>query len=753
MTGRLTVRFDSHGATLSWPGGPSLGGITAAVHYRMEGEPHTLCLVAPDQVASAGDLQATWRCEPAEDGADLWLEVANGGAADLQIETLDIFAVSSAEGGTCDLDGPPAQWSFYQNGYQSWTPAFARHMGDSLYTDPGTLDYRRKHLPHWEAGRGDRPTSEWVTVIVAPGPRARPQALMLGFVTTKDQLAEIQLDLQRGEFSALIARCHLDGITLPPGETLQSERLWVRAGPDPLALLEDWAERTGREMEARVPSEPPTGWCTWYYFYGQNKAGDALKNVAAISHHDLPLDVVLLDDGYQTAIGDWLSLNAKKFPQGMNPVTEAIRAAGLTPGIWTAPFATAADSRLFAEHPDWVLRDEENEPVVGWNHWGTDCYALDCSDPQVLDWLQYTFWRMRSEWGMVFFKIDFIFAAALPGRRRDPTATRAQALRRGVEAVRRGIGDDAFLLGCGAPLGPCVGLVDGMRVGPDVDPNWHPVWSHDLSAPSTENALRNSIARAPFHGRLWASDPDCLMVRRRGATLNLVLNEMRSLTALAALLGGMTLDSDHLPVIRPGRLKYLRQALPPTGVSARPLDLFENEMPRLLLLPVERDWGRWWVVGAINWADHTTETIVRTDELGLPRGRYHVYHYWRRRYLGVIDDGVTINRHQPHETAVLLFKPVAQRPDLLTTTFHVCQGATEVAECEWRAADNALRVELRKEGQQFGEVLFAVPQGWRAAEARVDGVKRPLVEIAAGVVGLGLTLEGRAEVEVGFEQV
>jgi len=797
MTHALSLHFDPGGATLSWPDGPRLRGVTAAVHYRVGCEAHTLRLTRPDHTATADGLQVAWRWEPAEDGYDAWLEVANAGSVDLLLDALDVFALRAAEGVACDgstelaevLGSPPAQWSFYQNGWISWSPTFARHVADGCYSDPGTPAYRRMHRPHWDRAHGSDLSSEWVTVITGMNNESMNNeqqgttldssivhcSLLLGFVTTKEQLSEIRMT---PDGASLVARCYLDGVVLHSGETLRSERLWVRAGGDPVALLEGWAERTGREMQARVPATPPAGWCTWYYFYGENTARDVLDNVAAISRHKLPLDLILLDDGYQTAIGDWLSLDAEKFPQGMEAVTAAIRAAGRTPGIWTAPFGAAATSCLFVEHPGWFLRDEAGEPVVGWVHWGVDCYALDCTHPEVLAWLRETFGRMRTEWGVEFFKIDFIFAAALPGRRYDSTATRAQALRRGLEAIRGAIGDDAFLLGCGAPLGPCVGLVDGMRVGPDVDPNWHPIWSHDLSMPSTENALRNSLARAPFHGRLWASDPDCLLVRQRGPDMDLVLNEVRTLAALVALLGGMTLDSDHLTAIRPGRLKYLRQALPPTGVSARPLDLFENEMPRLLLLPVEREWGRWWVAGVINWDDHTTETTIRLADLGLPPGRYHVYHYWRRRYLGVTGDAVTIHRHQPHETAVLLFKPVSERPDLLTTTFHVCQGAVEVANCELRMANSELRmadselrmanselrmanselriangvlwVELRKAGRQFGEVLFTVPEGWRAVEARVDGTRRPLVQIAPGVVGLGLTLAGRAEVEITF---
>ena len=61
-----------------------------------------------------------------------------------------------------------------------------------------------------------------------------------------------------------------------------------------------------------------------------------------------------------------------------------------------------------------------------------------------------------------------------------------------------------------------------------------------------------------------------------------------------------------------------------------------------------------------------------------------------------------------------------------------------------------MSVVLEKRGVQFGEVLFTVPEGWQAVEARVDGVKRSPVQVAPGVVGLGLTLAGRAEVEVEF---
>jgi alpha-galactosidase len=710
----------------------------------------------PNRARHLEGIRFIWRWQEEDTGYRMWVRVTHRGEQAITLDTIDVLAAPVPA-----LDASLDAWSVYQNGWQSWSPAFARHPGNGIHSTPGTPDFERKHQPHAQpvdeaaSPHANVISSEWVTVLSARKGKGRsaapPAALLVGFVTAADQLAEILL---RGDGPELVARCHCDGVTLEPGESIRSEILVVRSGPDPLCLLETWADEIGQEMKARVPSDPPTGWCSWYAFYGENRAQDVRANVATIEEQALPLDVILIDDGYQTAIGDWLSLNEERFADGMARLTDHIRRVGHRAGIWTAPFGASADSELVAQHPNWLLRDEADRPVLGWEHRGKPCYALDCTHPEVLNWLAETFKRMRREWGISFFKIDFLFAAARPGRRHDPTATRAQALRRGVRAIRKAIGGSSFLLGCGAPLGPCVGLVDGMRIGPDVDTNWYPMWRNDLSSVSTQNALRNVVTRAPLHGRLWANDPDCLLVRQRGGDMDLVLNEVRTLAALVALSGGLTLDSDDLAAINPSRLKYLRQALPPTGVSARPVDLFQREMPALFVLPVERGWGRWWVVGVVNWADHTTETTVRLADLGLPSGRYHVFHYWRRRYLGVTDKAIAVRRHQPHETAVLLFKPVSDRPDLLTTTFHVCQGVVELARYQSQIsnAESTVKVTLEKAGRQFGRVFFTVPRGWRVVEAQVAGRQQAPVTEGAHVVSFGLTLEDRADVEVALER-
>ena len=742
-------------------------GATASVHYRVDGQPVILSLASPRvayEVTEAGlrvsqkddHLRLDW-CFNQTAGLESWLEIRNVGQIPVQIDHLHILDLKARDGGRVHIGAAPRRWSIYQHGWASWTPVFARHLAGSMHVIRDDEQFARMHLPHGNPDETGTISSEWVTVLWGRGGRRREAGapgILLGFVTGADQLAEVRIDVTADAFAGLQALSHADGITLPPGESLNSERLSIAAGDNPLNLLEAYSERLGQEMQARTPAEIPTGWCTWYYFFGENGDAEILENLAEIERENLPFDYVLIDDGYQQAIGDWLTLDTEKFSD-MAGVVQAIQKAGRRAGIWLAPFGLDAQSTTYQAHPDWVVRDDDGEPVLAWQHFGQDIYALDLTHPEVEPWLAGVFQTMRNDWGVELFKIDFIFSACAAGRRHDPNSTRAQAFRRGLEIVRQAIGEDAFLLGCGAPQLPCVGVVDGMRVGPDVAGNWHPFWP-DLSMPSAENAMRNSITRYFTHGRLWVNDPDCVLVRDKDDQSDLVLSEMRSLVGIIALLGGITLSSDNLPTLRKGRFKYLEQMFPPTNLSARPLDLFDNELPQCLALQVERPWGQWLVAGIINWQDRTMTTDVDLEALGLPAGRYHIFNYWPRRYMGVAENVITLDRHLPHETIILLIKPVSDEPELLTTTFHVAQTLAEVMTVERDRDDDGsitLKVVVERAGDQFGELWFTFPPALKLDAAAVNGRKRKVSSDGVGVAHLGLSPNGVAEITLTFVPV
>ncbi len=486
-------------------------------------------------------------------------------------------------------------WRFYRHGWQSWSPTL------TLSTDEDDVPAFAPLVDPRTRPDEARFVSELVTCL-----RHSPsgQAITAGFLTAADQLSQVWLD---GD-SALTATSYADGIKLAPGATLSSERGVIDITPDPLVALPCYGDAVAREMDAVSWPDITTGWCSWYYYFQRVSEDVILTNLERLVElrHELPLEFVQIDDGYQAGIGDWLTPN-EKFPHGMTWLAERIHERGFKAGLWLAPFLAGANSRLFAEHPDWLVRSESGAPAVAIQNWEQLCYALDCTRPEVIDWLERVFRTVTRDWGYDYVKIDFVYAAAVDGLRSDRNVTRAQAYRRGLEAIRRAVGE-RFILGCGAPIGPSVGLVNGMRIGPDVAPYWYPLTGRgasrrtSLSFPSAINAIRNMITRYWTHSRLWLNDPDCLLLRDSETALT--AEEVRTLATVIGMSGGMLLDSDDLTRLPPERRAMLTRLLPLRGKAAVPLDLFEHDPPRLLWRPDRR------LLAVFNWDDEPADVSI-----------------------------------------------------------------------------------------------------------------------------------------------
>jgi len=92
--------------------------------------------------------------------------------------------------------------------------------------------------------------------------------------------------------------------------------------------------------------------------------------------------------------------------------------------------------------------------------------------PQVQKFLDELFRGLRKD-GFTYFKLDFLYGAAYEAGRHDPEVTGTQALRSGLKRIFDAVNppgkpEQTFLLACGAPLMPVVGLVHGARTGGDV---------------------------------------------------------------------------------------------------------------------------------------------------------------------------------------------------------------------------------------------------------------------------------------------
>jgi alpha-galactosidase len=564
--------------------------VSASVLYGADGLTLRRLRPAPDGEGRLSDtrppLSAVLRMTSDASGGTLALEVTNVSEAPLRLWSLRPLDVRGPFLRVGHNPAPTDAWSVFRNGYQSWSGTGTLRMDEADLDPPLRLLRESSTNPvHRAAGDAGCVRSELLTALET----GLGFSIGFGFVTSGRQLSGIEIDARGGMQRGLMAGCDLDGMTVDPGETVLSETLRVLTTSDPQAALCGLADELGRNMRARVPPRPPSGWCSWYYYFTKVTQADVEENLTrcAALRERTPLDYVMVDDGHQAHIGDWLSTNAK-FPDGMASLASRIRKEGFDAGIWLAPFLADPKSDVALAHPEWLLRAKGKPVVALWNPgWSKTrpMWTLDTTQSAVLDHLEGIARTMRSEWGYRILKLDFLYAVTLTADRHMPTSTRADALRMGLEAIRRGAGDDAFLLGCGCPLGPAVGLVDGMRIGQDVTPWWSQPWSRtimrDRHGLATKHALRNTLARAFMHRRLWANDPDCLLVRERRNKLN--LGEVRSLASVIGLTDGMFVLSDRLAELSDARAAIAETAAGLTGAFGSVPDLFAQDMPETIV--------------------------------------------------------------------------------------------------------------------------------------------------------------------------
>lgn len=327
-------------------------------------------------------------------------------------------------------------------------------------------------------------------------------------------------------------RIDCENTEIQPGESLDLPPILFSAGASLSATLEDYAEQVAAAMGVRGQKPVESGWCSWYHYYGRETFHEVVRNAEELRAAPIGngLKTIQIDDGWNRAAdrnepqnwGQWVA-HPDKFPAGMRDAVERIHQLGFRAGLWLAPFSVEESSDVFREHPEWLVRGRN--PATGkieaqaTGH--PTVYQLDCTHPGALEWVGRTFHRVFHEWGFDYAKIDFLADGAKPGLRHDPSATSVEAYRRGLHAIRDAAGAERFILACGAPLLASIGLVDGMRVGPDVGGRWHfdaglsdwPAGNCSLKA-----AAIPSLWSQWMHGRWWQNDPDCLLVRARPST-------------------------------------------------------------------------------------------------------------------------------------------------------------------------------------------------------------------------------------------
>ncbi len=645
---------------------------------------------------------------------------------------------------------------FYVNGWQSWSPAGFRLRESRSFALSRLMGILQGPMIHNavtpRTSASGRFWSETVGALVT-----EREALLGGIASTGDQFGQTWADLRPGH-QRFMVQTQMDDVSLAAGESRYSEWFYIEWVPlpcgDPFA---QYAHAVARQMAVPNPGRALSGWCSWYVYGHDVSEAEMMENLAsaALIADEVPLRVVQLDDGYQAAWGDWRRCN-ERFPHSLAWLAERIRGSGFQPGLWFAPFLVERGSQLAREHPDWLLRGPRGHPVrAGWV-WSFMGRALDVTHPDVQEFLADMVRTFVHEWGYEYLKLDFLYAAALPGLRHNRAMTRAQALRQALRVIREAAGEDVYLLGCGVPLGPAIGLLNAVRVGPDTAPHWEPLVRGvsrfvrgNPALPSLRNSLRNVMTRGWMHGRWWVNDPDVAILREEDSTLS--LDEVLAQLTLIGMTGGQIFLSDDLDDLPEERRRLVAALLPPLLDGMDTLDLLEQPMPEVVVAPVARPWGRWRLVAVFNWGEDPIERPLPESIPLDERKAYHIVDFWEQRYFLLGPGGMRPVLHiAPHGVVLLGVRVVKPEPHLVSSTFHISQGA-EIS--GWELERARLSFTMRLDRVAEGTVWLALPR--RPSEVLLDGEplgERAVRAVASGIWSISYRVHHVAHLEVAWPE-
>ena len=297
------------------------------------------------------------------------------------------------------------------------------------------------------------------------------------------------------------------------------------------------------KMRIKKPTaKPMTGWTSWYNYYQNISESIILNNLYSLKKSNKNINIIQIDDGYQTYVGDWLDIDHTKFPNGMKTVSDKIHQEGYKSGLWLAPFVCETNSNLFKNHQDWILKDKSENLVLAGSNWSR-FYALNLELDEVKQYIRTVFDIVLNDWSFDLVKLDFLYAACIIPTQ---TKTRGQLMCEAMEFLRDCV-KDKLILGCGVPLGPSFGLVDYCRIGCDVGLDWNDKFFMQYlhrERVSTLNAIQNSISRRHLNNRAFLNDPDVFFLRDEN--IQLTSTQKETLAFVNNHFGSLIFTSDDI---------------------------------------------------------------------------------------------------------------------------------------------------------------------------------------------------------------
>ncbi len=456
---------------------------------------------------------------------------------------------------------------FYANGYQAWTTSreFSKEdKFDGLF-EPAKITKFTAHFAglsgdyHFATSYGEKGKFHGYTYCYFREKGER-EITLYGSRSERKGFTVFEVDMGDDEFTI---RKDVEGLKLKAGQEYEMFDIAIIEGDMDKVMDEYFFDFVG----CKKPSiKHLSGYTSWYNYFQNIDEKIILRDLDGLDRASEEVSIFQVDDGYQHAVGDWLITDHKKFPNGMKYIADKIHEKGYKAGIWLAPFSAQCNSILAKKHPEWLLRHNRNgKKMLGCQGWG-GAYTLDIYHPEVRAYIKKVFDTVLNVWGFDMVKLDFLYSQCIEPRNGK---TRGEIMCDGVDLLREACGDK-WILGCGVPLGACMGIFDACRISCDVNKNWRFELKKSLNInsivtgirfnaeiPSSQNAITNTIFRNHLDGRAFCNDPDVFFLR----DINIGYNMDQKLLhgKVNTVCGNVLFVSDNAGDFDDERIEYLKE--------------------------------------------------------------------------------------------------------------------------------------------------------------------------------------------------
>jgi hypothetical protein len=186
--------------------------------------------------------------------------------------------------------------------------------------------------------------------------------------------------------------------------------------------------------------------------------------------------------------------------------------------------------------------------------------------------------------------------------------------------------------------------------------------------------------------------------------------------SFVSLLGLPVTLGDNLPDLPADRVELLRRGIPP--LSTHPMDIRATAHDYRVVkanLAINKPYEQWNVVDVFNLLEEEVEaTVDLHDDLHLETGGdpYLVYDYWNKEFLGEICTSFS-TRLRPFASKIFAVRQRLGRPQVLSTSRHISQGAFDLVRLEWDAEKKVLSGVSKVVAGDPYEIVIYMPDGFR----------------------------------------